>query len=162
MAKKIKKISINLTERQISMIETVKNKDGLSTMTEVFGLLLSTYIRKIEPHYVSQGAIKTGKTAEERAKDSVEVRLAKEKHIAEGKFAAKKNICEVVLGGEVFKDGSGGYSCKYHTLFESGKDEAQVLPLDMVNESYSQYQFFPDREKVLEARPELRKKFEGK
>ncbi len=160
MANKIKKIALNITERQMQMIETVKEKDGLSTMTEVFGLVLAFYIRKIEPHYLSQGAIKTGKTPEERAKEAIDLKTAKDKHLADTKFATKKNICEVILGGEVFKDSSGGHSCRYSTHFAEGTDEQQILPLDMVNESYSNYQFFPDKAKVFEKRPELKERFE--
>ncbi len=150
---------MNATERQLEIIEIIKNKDGFSTTGEVLAFTLAFYYRKIEPHYVSQGAIKTGKTPEERAKEAVDMKLAKEKHITDTKHAIKRNVCENILGGEVFKDSSGGYSCRYNNHFVNGNDEQQILPLDMVNESYSNYQFFPSKEAVLKARPELAKKF---
>jgi hypothetical protein len=155
--KTIKSISFN--DRQLQMIEDLKERKGLSTLASVIHFALAICHAKAEPAYLSIG--KKNMTPEERAKFSVDVKLAKTKHAKELVFAKKKQICEAVLGGEVFTDSSGGNSCRFY-VYDTEKDEEQILPLESVNESYAKHQFYPDRETVLKERPELRKKFNVK
>lgn len=157
---KTKKFSITLSERHLQIIDKIKEEDGAITISGALHVALAFYIKKLEPpRYAHLGAIKIGKTPEERAKESVDLKMAKDNRAKEIKYNAKKNICENVLGGEVFKDASGGFSCRFYTYFEDVEDEEQILPLDNVNEGYAKHQFFPNKEAVLKKKPELANKF---
>lgn len=160
--KTTKKYTVTFTDRHVEIIRKIQEKDGAPTVSGALHIALAFWRQKTEPHYLNQGAIVTGKTPEERAKEAVDLKMAKENRTKEIKFNAKKHICENILGGEVFKDATGGFSCRYNVHHATSEDEEQVLPLDIVNESYGQYQFFPSREKVLEVKPHLRQKFERK
>ncbi len=151
--------AINFNERQLDMADEIMQEKGLPSFTAVIHFALAQCHGKIKPAYLSIG--KRNQTPEERAKFSVDVKLAKKKHTEDIKFTAKKKICEDVLGGEVFKDASGGNSCRYF-VYDIEKDEEQILPLDMVNEGYHKHQFFPDKETVMKKRPDVRKKFTKK
>lgn len=161
-----KRISIQFSDRQMEIIAKIREVDGVATDTAAIGMALAFYSRKVDTagRSVSIPSIgeKRNMTTEEKAAKNVDMKLAVEKHKQDLKFKEKKNICEVVLGGEVFKDASGGFSCKFSNHFVNEPDEPQILPLDLVNEGYSKHQFFPDRETVFKKKPKLAKLFAKK
>lgn len=138
------------------MVQEIQDSAGLPNFTSAVHYAIAMAHKKVEPAYLNIG--KSRMTPEERGQFSIDVKLAKDKHKANLKFQEKSKICTEVLGGEVFKDGTGGHSCRYF-VYDMENDEPQVLPLDLVNEGYHEHQFFPGKEEVLKARPVLKEKF---
>lgn len=159
-----KRVSITLTDRQEEIVEKIMAVDGVSGITDAISLALAFYSRKVDTASravpaTGDGIPKAKMTPEEKAVAKVDSKIAMEKRKVEIRFNEKKNICESVLGGEVFKDASGGNSCKYTVYHSDGTNEPQVLPIDMVNVGYADHQFFPDKATVFKKRPEVKKKF---
>lgn len=156
----MKKYTINFADRQVEMIEEIKEVEGYLTVTEIMHTALRLLYRKAKPAYSNQSMMTTSATPEDRAKKKIEIKQATEKVKMDAKIKEKTFICEQILGGKMVKNDSGVLVCKYSNYFADGTpDEEQTLGIDVVNKSYANYQFFPDKKTVLEKRPELRKKF---
>lgn len=145
----------------MQMIKEIMDFDGVPTVTAAIHAAIAGYYKKIKPNYMNQGSPMSHLSMQDKVKAKIEQKEMVVKIKADKKFNEKSQICVNVLGGEVFKDNSGGFSCRFATHFADSPDEEQILPLDIVNVGYATNQFFPSKEAVFKKKPALKKKFDN-
>lgn len=152
-----------LSERSMQIVQELQNHHGIKTFTAIIETALMLFYRETFPAYLMGKQMANGKetrTAEQVAQDKVALKTATKQAEKEADYAKKRRICEVVLGGRVEPDPNvdGEFICYYddETMEESTH---QQLPLYLLNAQYAETQFTPNKEAVLRARPELKKKY---
>lgn len=144
------------TPRILEMVKEIKEKRGLTTDSDVYFYAIGeTHAMLFKDYLVKRGSAFDSDDIEKNAKRKVEFREAEKKHKRDMHLAEKKNICTLILRGNVV-----GEECHFDN-YDYGKVEAQVIPLDAVTEEMAHNQFYPDRETVFKELPEIAKKYEN-
>lgn len=135
------------------MLENLRSEHGAKTYTTIFDMALSALYKKSMTYgrdpFTSEDE-KITKRVEEKAKTKVIAKTLKEQ--------PKIDRCINELGGEVVENPDGTKVCNYFT-HDVNKSYAQSVPIHQCGEYLVEKLFMPDRETVLSARKDLRKKF---
>lgn len=141
------------TDKQIGMLNFLKNEHGVKTDTGIFDMALSALYKKStgygrDPLY----------SEDEKIVQNVE-KKAKLKDAAQAlKDKPKIDRCLIDLKGDIVTNPDGTKVCNYFT-HDVNKSYEQSIPLHQCGEYLLDNQFLPDRETVLKARKDLRKQF---
>ncbi len=157
---------ITFSPRTLEMIDALKKQTGFNKTTQIV-------IRGIEELYTNTfkygkdpliGGSTVGDNSDEaitkQAERKAKLEVAKKKASDDLKLAPKIKICEIDLGGEVVTQENGSQICKWQTHDRNASYD-QTIPLFQVGAYLLDNLFQPDKETVLKARPELRKKFKS-
>ena len=135
-----------LTDTQVQIMDAIKDKLGLVSMTEVVRNALNVYAKSI---YKYGATPLMADTDTDSSSSSSSVQL-------------KSDICTIVLGGKINTDTRGRQSCIFtqYRMKESEDVECE-LPLSQVNLTLAETSlFYPTQELVYKKRPNVAKKFE--
>ena len=129
------KKQIQFTDKLLSNLEEIKEKNGLATLTAVIHYcIILAHKSEFKDYIVAKGS----NMPENKAKSEEVVKKAT--------TDANTNIC-TKLGGEVSKDNNGALVCDYYTYNKKNRYE-QKVPLNSINEDLLSRQFFPDKATV--------------
>ena len=141
------------TAKQIEMINILKSRHGVKTDTGIFDMALSGLYAKT----ISKGEDPLS-TDEEKIIQTAE-KKAKIREVSQSlKDKPKIDRCLNDLKGEIVTNPDGTKVCNYFT-HDVNKSYEQSIPLHQCGEYLLDNLFLPDKETVLTARKDLRKKF---
>ena len=151
------------TQKKIDMANIIIDKQGYSSFTEVCSRGIEELYDKYTSSYRSKIIIPNELSSRDiiqtKAKIKIDTKIAEKKYEEDVKWEKKTQICEEVLGGEV-ESGDFGKVCRWTTYSANGNDGEQAVPLAQVHEILATNNlFFPNKEAVLKARPDLRKRW---
>jgi len=138
------------TEKQMFMLENLKNEHGAKTYTTIFDMALSALYKKSMIYgrdpFTSEDE-KLTKRVEEKVKTKEIAKALKEQ--------PKIDRCINELGGVVVENPDGTKVCNYFT-HDVNKSYPQTVLIQQCGEYLVEKVYMPDKETVLSARKDLK------
>jgi hypothetical protein len=154
---------ITFSERTLEMSTLIQRKLGLLSTSQVVARGIEELFKEYSKYGKELGTdLSTDNDIERQAERKVKQKLAQEKATQDAKEAPKIKICEVDLGGEIITREDGLKMCAWTNYGKTEEeDRKQKVLIHQCGDYLLGNLFQPNKEVVLKARPELRKKFKN-
>lgn len=136
---KSKPVTLRPNVRMRDMVEAIKAEKGLQTISDVFFYCIGEVYHKLFPVYAARRGIGgDSQDPAEIGRRRIEMKQGEAKAREDIANEERRNICRVILKGEVVKDVDGEF-CVFDTFMYDKPDEQRV-PLDMISDDFASHQ----------------------
>lgn len=156
---------INFSDTHLRMVEELKERTGLKSLTAIIQNSLILYHKSYFPAYAnkenSSNVPLTDTDIIRNAEQKAKVKLAQKEAEELAKLKPKIDMCKNLLGGEIETNEKGFKYCRFTQYgTEESKDSSMLIPIKQVDPIIAETSLFmPSKEVVFAKRVDIKRLF---